>query len=197
MVPMRASKGAESKGAESKGAESGSPVLSVRVVGVPATQGSAKGFVVTSKAGKSRAVVTHDDKKKLLPWRGEIVRVLRAARLVLGHSPAPRAPAPPNDPSSDPPLFHGPVSVRCEFILPRLAGHPKTPRGRPVPLPSTGLDLDKLQRSLGDALTESRVVRDDTQVCHWDATKRYAALGEPPGVTATVRPLGGLDTEGP
>ena len=48
-------------------------------------------------------------------------------------------------------------------------GAPDEHTGRP--------DLDKLQRSLGDALTRAGAFQDDAQIVHWEAWKNYAADG--------------------
>lgn len=38
---------------------------------------------------------------------------------------------------------------------------------------ATAPDLDKLQRALGDALTQAGVIHDDRLICTWIASKRY------------------------
>ena len=130
------------------------------VKGKPRTQGSSRAFVV-----KGRAVVTSDN-VNLKPWRGAMHDAFSAARGV---------------------PFAGAVVVLSEFVLPRLAAHPKTSKGRPPGPPVTGLDLDKLVRALHDSLKTARVYHDDAQVVEIVSSKRYAALGEAPGVTVEVR----------
>ena len=49
-------------------------------------------------------------------------------------------------------------------------------------------DLDKLQRALGDALTQAGILRDDALIVVWDAAKVYGAV---PEVRLTVRTLEG------
>lgn len=66
-----------------------------------------------------------------------------------------------------------PVCVRVEFLMPR----PKKPTNN---YPYVG-DLDKLQRGVGDALEQSGVVKNDSRIVEWRATKRYAEPGEEPG----------------
>ncbi|MFF0942707.1 RusA family crossover junction endodeoxyribonuclease [Kocuria sp. CPCC 205300] len=61
----------------------------------------------------------------------------------------------------------GPLSVEVTFYLPR----PKSPK---FDEPATPADLDKLQRALGDALTQAGVIVDDARIVHWDARKKYA-----------------------
>ena len=123
------------------------------IPGAPAPQGSAKAFVV----GKSRprAVVTHDN-AKTVPWRDSI----RAAIDVdaIAH-PA------------------GPVTVRCEFVMPRRKAEPK----RSTPAHTRKPDTDKLCRAVLDALT-GLVYTDDSQVVLIVASKRTAEIGERPGL---------------
>lgn len=67
----------------------------------------------------------------------------------------------------------GPLSISATFWILR----PKRPK---FPLPATPADLDKYQRALGDALTTSGVITDDSRLTTWHAEKRYS---ETPGVT--------------
>jgi len=68
--------------------------------------------------------------------------------------------------------WEGAVAVRLRVWLPR----PVTGRGAtsPWPIAKTDGDLDKLERNIGDALTDTAVIRDDTQIVHWDAWKAWA-----------------------
>ena len=61
----------------------------------------------------------------------------------------------------------GPLSVQLDVYLPK----PKRPRWSK---PATGLDLDKLQRAVGDSLEKSGVIANDARICRWDAQKHYA-----------------------
>lgn len=78
-----------------------------------------------------------------------------------------------------------PLKVELEFILPRLASAPKTKDHPPA---TSKPDLDKLIRSILDALTGS-VMHDDAQVIRLVADKRRAEVGEPPGVNIVVERL--------
>lgn len=73
----------------------------------------------------------------------------------------------------------GPLTVVLEIRLPNL----KRPRWRK---PATGLDLDKLQRAVGDALEKSGVITNDARICRWEAEKHYAKDGLP-GATITIK----------
>lgn len=80
--------------------------------------------------------------------------------------------------------YVGSVAVEVEFHLPRPMGHYGTGRNAGVLKesarlhPSVAPDLDKYQRSVGDAL--SKVAwDDDAQVVEWKASKRYAGITGP------------------
>lgn len=64
-----------------------------------------------------------------------------------------------------------PVIVRADFFLPK----PKRPRWL---VPATALDLDKLQRALGDGLEKGGVLKNDARIVTWVATKYYAEDGK-------------------
>lgn len=72
----------------------------------------------------------------------------------------------------------GATYVRLEFHTPQL----KQPRQYPTTRSS--YDIDKLSRTILDALTLSGVIYDDSQVVTLHASKQYS---ETPGVTITVR----------
>lgn len=71
------------------------------------------------------------------------------------------------------------VSVTVEFriLRPKKSKFGDYPAGPP--------DLDKLQRSTGDALKASGVISDDSRIIRWDASKVW---GEP-GATIHVKPI--------
>jgi Holliday junction resolvase RusA-like endonuclease len=53
-----------------------------------------------------------------------------------------------------------------------------------APLRPKKYDTDKLQRALGDALTQAGLIRDDKLIADWRARKRYTTGG--PGMTVRV-----------
>ena len=78
-----------------------------------------------------------------------------------------------------------PVEVHAKFYLQR----PKKPR---LEHAATGLDLDKLQRCVGDALEKSGVLRSDARIVRWRAEKHWThdienTDGHEPGVRIKVR----------
>ena len=136
-----------------------------KVVGVPATQGSMKGYVVGG-----RARVTNSNTSRLAPWR-EAVR--SGAVIAMGEAWRP---------------FEGPVEVRLSFALPKPSGAPKSRRTWPIG--ARAGDVDKLARGCLDALTDSGIWRDDSQVVRLHAEKDYpqdAAGHLVPGCIVIVR----------
>lgn len=82
------------------------------------------------------------------------------------------------------PTIDGPVAVAMTVYLAR----PRTTKFRAYPAGPP--DADKLQRSAGDALSKSGVIRDDARIVHWDAWKRWATDDAPPGAHITITELG-------
>ena len=130
--------------------------MSVFIPGVPAPQGSAKAF---PRRGGG-VIVTHDN-ERTEPWRKAIRAAIhehaRDHTAVFLHSGVP-------------------VSVDCEFLMPRRKREPKT-----VEAHTRRPDTDKLVRAVLDALTRV-VYDDDSQVVEIRARKRTAGVDETPGV---------------
>lgn len=99
--------------------------------------------------------------KKLPAWREACLKEFRKGAEAYGLEP-----------------IDAPVCVRVEFLMPR----PKKPTNT---YPYVG-DLDKLQRGVGDALEQSGVVKNDSRIVEWQATKCYADEGEEPGAIVEV-----------
>jgi Holliday junction resolvase RusA-like endonuclease len=129
------------------------------VFGVPLPQGSKSAFVV-----KGRAVVT-DGKKgpALREWRAAIGA---CARLWLSQN---GMPAP----------LDCPVALKATFYMPRPKSTPKR-----VTRPATRPDLDKLTRSIGDALTKIAYT-EDSRIVEIHVRKEYA-VASPPRVEIEV-----------
>ena len=126
--------------------------MKLTVYGIPLPQGSKTGFVI-----KGRAVLT-DGKKgpALKEWRYAIAA---EARIWLQQTNA----AP----------LSGPVAMRVTFYMPRPKSAP-----RRVLYPATKPDLDKLVRSVGDAL-KGLAYEEDSRIVDIDARKRFAVNGAP------------------
>ena len=131
----------------------------VFVPGTPAPQGSAKAFVVKTKAGKTRAVVTHDN-ENTIPWRS-LVSVFISEAVGSMSIVYPKEP----------------VKLDLSFVMPRRKAEPK----RVTPPHTRKPDSDKLARAVCDAIT-GLIYTDDAQIVDLHAAKRTAEIGEQPGV---------------
>ena len=78
-----------------------------------------------------------------------------------------------------------PIDEPCELIVNFYLPKPKTVDRQ---LPSVSPDLDKLIRAVGDSLTDSGVVIDDSRIVRISARKLYAE-GISPGATIQVKTL--------
>jgi Holliday junction resolvase RusA-like endonuclease len=78
-----------------------------------------------------------------------------------------------------------PIDEPCELIVNFYLPKPKTVDRQ---LPSVSPDLDKLIRAVGDSLTDSGVVTDDSRIVRISARKLYAE-GIEPGATISVKTL--------
>lgn len=121
--------------------------VAFQVDGVPAPQGSKKGF---SKVGTTRVVMV-ESSDKVKPWR-EAVRTA-GEDAMNGHAP-----------------FDGPLTVLITFRLAK-------PRTVERSLPTVYPDLDKLVRSTFDGLKAGGVIADDARICDLHASKRYGQPG--------------------
>ena len=116
------------------------------VSGTPAPEGSVTAFPVKDAAtGRTRAVVTHSNKKGLRSWRGD---VREAWQRHVGEWDRDAA-----------------IHVTILFVM-------ETPKTVRRPYPSVRPDLDKLARAVLDALT-GLAYRDDGQVVSLAVTKSY------------------------
>lgn len=136
----------------------GTLLLDVTVPGKPKTQGSLYPI--------GRGKVVHP--KSTTQHRNIVIQYLRLAWR--GQQP-----------------YHGPTGVSTTFTIPRprkhlLKGGDISPKAPPVP--TTRPDGDKLERLVWDALTQSRVLADDSIVVDWTGRKRYGEPGTRIRVTA-------------
>jgi Holliday junction resolvase RusA-like endonuclease len=126
--------------------------VSFFVVGLPAPQGSKTAFV---RGG--RAVIVDGTSKtgraNHANWRRDVMQASMAQR----------------EKGVD--MFTGPCEVTIGFNLPL----PKTDQHRT--LHSIAPDIDKLARSVLDAMVNGGLLADDSLVCGLNVTKRYAREG--------------------
>lgn len=126
------------------------------VPGEPITEGSTRAF-----ASGQRVVVTHDRGRELDAWRIKVAKAAQEAAREAGWEPR----------------HDGPVVVTVSFLLPRPKSVPRTRR-----LPHVKPDLDKLIRAVGDALApykQDGVLKDDSRIVTWRASKDYADCYKP------------------
>ena len=139
-------------------------VIDVQVVGVPVAQGS----MVRRGLG-----IAHSNDKELKTWRYAIMSELAAAKPI-GWDES-RA-----------------VEVTATFKYQRPKSHYGTGRNAGNLLQSapkekiTAPDTDKLVRACGDAIEQSGILRNDSQVVYWNAGKRYVYEGELPGLDLRI-----------
>jgi crossover junction endodeoxyribonuclease RusA len=91
------------------------------------------------------------------------------------------------------------VAIRLDFLLARPANHflpingkraePELREDAPA-FVGKAPDLDKLVRSIFDAMTDAGVWLDDAQVVKVVASKAYVAPGDRPGVHISLAPWG-------
>lgn len=144
--------------------------MRITVVGIPAPQGSKKGFVVKGK------VVMAESSKKVAPWRQDVKAA--ALKAIEGSDTYP---------------LTGPVHVTISFLMPRPGYHFRTGARASELKPNAPThvdkkpDVDKLLRSTFDALGEAGVWRDDAQVASLTVAKAYA--NGHPGAVIDVAPV--------
>jgi crossover junction endodeoxyribonuclease RusA len=127
------------------------------VAGEPRPQGSKNAFRRGSK------IVLVESSKGLPEWRRRLVEAFT-----------------PFEGLSTRPGYENGATVALEFYLTRPASVKRKN-------PTTKPDLDKLIRSVGDALEIAGVIDGDSKIVEWQATKRYADNIDP-GLTIEISP---------
>lgn len=137
--------------------------VSFVVYGIPAPQAGTRA-VQTAKG--PRQISTGG--VRLESWRNDCAAAARKA--AIEHGPFP---------------FGEPLAVTAEFRFPMPKSRPKSTRLFAV-WPKTSMpDLDKLQRALGDSLKAGGLIRDDSLIVEWRATK-YEVWEQWTGVAVTI-----------
>jgi len=138
-------------------------IISVDVIGTPVSQGSL--------VGNGRYGMRYQNDKELKLWRHSVICELIAKK--------------PDDWNVD-----AAFSVSCELRFMRPKAHYSAKKGLLRPsapkYKTTKIDLDKGQRAIGDAIEQSGLIRNDSQIIHWAASKRYCDTGESPGASITL-----------
>ena len=140
-------------------------MIELHAFGVPSPQGSKTGYVVNGRAVlvEGRAAPARATHKA---WR-ESVRI--AAVNYLATNPRPQ--------------LDEPLKVHIDF---RFAPTTDRYRTRHASKP----DVDKLARTVLDSLTDSGLIRNDSQVWDLHVTKLYCRGGESPGAIIRITPDG-------
>lgn len=141
--------------------------IEFHAVGVPIPQGSQTYGV--AKTG--RAFGRYQNAARLNAWRKQLAE---AAWLATNGA-----------------QLTGPLEVRAMFYFERPRSHYRSngeTRADAIAFVTKRPDVDKLIRSVGDALTES-IIEDDAQIVHWIAGK-YWADDHPQGAHITVTTIG-------
>ena len=142
------------------------------VIGVPAPQGSKtrmpNGALVEGSSATGRA--------KHRTWRQAVAHEAHQQRQLLEH------------------CFTGPLVVDVVFRFPMPASRPAAFKRRVAEGEITGWkvtkpDLDKLARSIGDALTEAGLIERDEMIAQWLVSKIEVPAGEWTGADITVGEL--------
>ena len=142
------------------------------VIGVPAPQGSKtrmpNGALVEGSSATGRA--------KHRTWRQAVAHEAHQQRQLLE------------------PCFSGPLVVDVVFRFPMPASRPAAFKRRVAEGEITGWkvtkpDLDKLARSVGDALTEAGLIERDEMIAQWLVSKIEVPAGEWTGADITVEEL--------
>lgn len=134
-------------------------MLKIRVFGVPAPQGSKKGYVVNGRVN-----MVEQSHKTLKPWREEVSDA--GAKVMDGRDP-----------------LDGPLFVNITFFMRRPA------KPSFADYPAVKPDVDKLTRGVLDALKMADVIKDDARVVACMATKVFAPSPDEQGCHITVGPI--------
>lgn len=148
------------------------------VEGRPRTKGSLTPQMSRGAGGKIRVHLVESG-EYAVPWKKTMIRAIRDQTSVgMERSAGPYA---------------GAVRVNATFVFERTfgVGHEVWPSHRtPFPTAIDIGDLDKLLRNLLDALTQSGLIKDDSQVALIVSGKAWADETFPtPGVNVTVEAL--------
>jgi crossover junction endodeoxyribonuclease RusA len=148
------------------------------VLGNPAPQGSKHGRPIYKGRGEARAftgrvAMVESSKEKVTSWR-EAVKAAAERRLEAWSLETYGG----TDQAALYRIIDRPVHLEVDFCFDKPASAPK--RRRVWPIKRSTHDVDKLQRSTFDALTEAGVFKDDSQVVRVTAGKYFTDDPESP-----------------
>lgn len=146
----------------------GAPIR-IEVFGRPRTKGSLRPIHMKIGPGRCRVSLTEDGEYST-PWKNEMIRAIRN--------------------QCEMTRYAGPVVIDCYFRFEKLASQVR--RGELWPVAKSGAtahgDEDKLRRNVLDALVQAGLILDDCLSVGGQTFKRYADVGERPGVLIKVQP---------
>lgn len=143
--------------------------MKLTVIGMPATQGSKRGFPIRRKNGKLGVAIVESGGEHHRSWREAVAA---EARALASRSSAKGIPFPPIDCA---------LVATITFFLPR----PKSAK-KSVIFPDKKPDSLKLARAVEDALTKILYTDDSRIVTH--VVKKRFAIDSPPRVEIEIRP---------
>jgi Holliday junction resolvase RusA-like endonuclease len=138
-------------------------MLLVRVHGSPAPKGSKRFVGMAPRSGRGIMI---ESSKKEKPWRSCVTAAVVEAN------------------ASTPIHFDGAVRLTLQFVMPRVKSEPRATRQH-----TRKPDIEKLCRSVSDAISDAGVWADDACVVELTATKVTAEPGEPTGCTIMIEAL--------
>lgn len=136
-------------------------VLTIVVRDTPQPQGSKKGFPVRRKNGKIGVNIVNDNPEGLETWREAVKEAAQKAKAALSWEDL-KFP------------LEGPVAMQATFTRYKPKSRPKLRRT----WPDTKPDLEKLTRSVCDALKAAGVYKDDAQVVEQHCFKDFVLSDE-------------------
>lgn len=140
----------------------------IEAIGRPRTKGSLKPIHQKLGNGRCKVVLTESGEYSAA-WKREVIRAIRAQCEVTRYA--------------------GPVVVDVFFRFERLS---LPDMSMPWPIRQSGEyahgDVDKLMRLVLDALTQSALLADDSNVVGGAYLKRFCVADEKPGVSIRVEP---------
>lgn len=145
-------------------------VALITVIGTPAGQGQ------ISFLGKGRGA-RHTNEKRLKPWRRAVIQAARDATGAHGYTDFNGVCLTCRIPKQEHGLYANvPTAIELTVTVPKPGNAPKRTRSWPITRYST--DIDHHARACLDSLSESGVIKDDSQIV--DLTARKAYPGEHP-----------------
>lgn len=153
--------------------------LTIHVYGTPRPQGSKRAIPIKKHGHYTGKTALIEMSKALPDWRTNVTQAARQAAHNTKWATPPRG---------------TPIKLTITYYMPRPNNHYRTGknshllRNTAPTFHTTRPDSDKLDRAIGDALTEARIYTDDSQIAIRTSTKLYTDT-HATGATIVVQPL--------